>query len=98
MYETEKRTQDTRLAGSSVDQIRESGPIGKAKETIGYLNELDSLLANVRMKLYGPFPQENASAPDKRTQEPCLEEMMHHICQRAAGISGDVKNLLSRLD
>ena len=77
--------------------IREAGPIGKANETIGYLNELEQLHGELRRKLYGPYPEPKGTA-EKRVDEPSLEEKLHTICQRVACLVGDAKSLLSRLD
>ena len=76
--------------------IREAGPIDKASETLGYLNQLDDLAANLRAKLYGRTPNPPDCA-EKRQEPPCLEEMMHMICQRSALLVGEMQNILGRL-
>lgn len=77
---------------------REAGPIGKAKETLGYLNELDSLMSNFRHALYGPSPELKGEAGRSMDKEPSLEEMLIVICQRSAMAVGEMKSLFSRLD
>ena len=81
----------------SPEILRDAGPIGKAIETTGYLNELEQLHGAIRRKLYGPFPQE-AQSIEKRAEAPSLEELLRVISERTAWIVGDAKNLLSRLD
>lgn len=85
------------LRDASPEVIREAGPVGKARETLGYLNELEMLQRDIRLKLYGPFP-ESGEAGAKSSHEPSLEEMLTQICQRTAMAAGDAKNLLSKLD
>lgn len=101
MYQETKGLGGSRIGQSTnVDMpevIRESGPIGKASETLSYLNELDSLHSAIRRKIYGNFP-EAAGTSEKRADSPSLEEMLSMICQRVAALTGDAKNLLSRLD
>lgn len=77
--------------------IREAGPAGKAKEALGYLNEIDSLLCDLRNRLYGPSP-EPAGNEANSVHEPCLEEMLRRISERTAMAVGDLRNLLSKLD
>lgn len=76
---------------------REKGPVGKAQETLGYLNELETLQRDIRVKLYGHFP-ESCDNNVKSPGDPSLEEMLQWICQRTALAVGDAKNLLSKLD
>ncbi len=94
MYETEKRTQAGLTASAP---IREAGPIGKAREAIGYLNELDAIIRELRIKVYGPYPEDTQNNA-KTSTEPCLELLLMEICHRSAGLTGDARNLLSRLD
>ena len=79
------------------DVVREAGPLGKARETVGYLNEIDIMLGDIRRKLYGPYPTEAANSA-KNPNEPSLDELLRSICQRSAMVAGDLKNLLSNLE
>lgn len=84
-------------ASDRPEVIREKGPLGKAIETLGYLREIEGINREMRLRLYGPFPESN-EAQEKRAHEPSLEEMLFEICQRAAMLAGDSKNLLGKLE
>lgn len=103
-WQTENRAPQTEASPRSHDMlrqqqepIREAGPIGKARETIGYLSELEAIMRELRIKVYGPSP-EDAQNNAKSGSEPCLEILMMEVCHRAAALTGDARNLLSRLD
>lgn len=71
-------------------------PSEKANETLGYLREIDVVMSDLRRMLYGFFPDSATNEP-KRADEPCLDERLTEICQRAACISGELKSILGRL-
>lgn len=79
--------------------VREPGPMAKAKETLGYIGEVEMVLGRLRRSLYGPFPEPglDSGKAEKRTEEPALEEMLHVICQRTAMIAGELQSILGRL-
>lgn len=77
--------------------IREPGPLSKASETLGSLNEMDSVMRELRIKMYGSYPEAN-EAQEKRSGPPSLEEMLAMICQRSAMAVGELRNILGRME
>lgn len=84
----------SRDAGNGL--VREPGPCDKAREVLGYLRELEQLQADLRQRLYGPYPATD-EANSKTAHEPSLEENLGQISQRAACLVGEMKSILTRL-
>lgn len=76
----------------------EPSMLARTRELIGYLSELESLQAETRRRISGPYPEAcGANDAAKRTDEPCLEELLAIACNRAACVVGEQKSILSKI-
>ena len=79
-----------------VSAIQAQSPTSAAQEALGYLREMEGVMAELRRRLYGPFP-ESAENAAKSPHEPALDELAREICQRSAMAVGELKSILGRL-
>jgi len=71
---------------------------GRARELLGYLQELEQVQGEIRYKLMGRAPsQAAAEGPNKRTDEPCIDELLAVACTLAANLVGEQKTILARI-
>lgn len=96
LYGNDTAISTGRGIAAAVPTPREPGPLDRTREMLGYLRDLEQVQREMRLKLFGPWPEEPQS-PEKRTDEPCLDEMLANACQRAALAVGESKSLLNRL-
>lgn len=98
-YEME---QSKRVSSRSLDvapEPMEPNLIARAHEILRFVNELECLQHEIRLKLTGPYPSvaDGNSADRKRLDEPCLEELLAMACTRIACLVGDQKSILGKI-
>ena len=78
------------------EAIKEPNLVDRARETCKFLSELEGLMEQLRVKLYGPVPPQG-DTNGKSTHEPSLEELVAHACEHSAMAVGELKTILNRL-
>lgn len=87
-------------AANAVPQPKEPALVQRTHELLGYLGELEEVNRAVRRKLIGEDPGDigpPSHSPNKRPDEPCLEELIAVACNRAACLVGEQKTILARI-
>jgi hypothetical protein len=69
----------------------------RANELLGYLNQLEGLQRETRVKLLGRVPSCASDDDSRRPDERCLDELLATACAMAAMLVGEQKTILARI-